>query len=395
MDTILGNDEKTVIHGYDADRKGWLMPEPSNMHTHFRHPSDPRFKIAVKAAAELYANVTAMPNLGKKDLIRTPESAIAYRDAVLDYGRQFNPTFAVNVPLYLEPDTKPETVRAGFEKKAWIAAKLYPKGGTTQSDEGVDFRQLPSLYPAFAIMEEVGMLLLIHAEPMFDNDGHEIDAWDREQEALGYVDCILQNFPKLRIVFEHISSAEGAEFVKNRADIGHLIRATIAPQYLVWNRNQLVRGGMNPAYYSIPVLKREEDRQALVNFMLDGYGFLGTDSAPHTVSNKSKPCGCAGGVFNEPVGLYVYFQIFKEEGKVRGIKDWFNRFTMFASHTGPAFYRTGWNSGSGLITSMRLLKEEPWTVPPLYGAGDDTIIPMLAGKQIPYRLLSVKESIRQ
>ena len=393
MNTIFADDKKTVIHGYDAERRGWLIPEPSNMHTHFRHPSDPRFKIAVQAAAELYASVTAMPNLGKKDLIRTPESAINYRDAILDYGRQFNPVFDVNVPLYLEPDTKPETVREGFEQRAWIAAKLYPKGATTQSAEGVDFRKMEDLYPSFEVMEELGMLALIHAEPMFDIHDSEIDAWDRERESLDYVGELLHKFPKMKIVFEHISSAEAAKFVRQHKSRGHPINATIAPQYLVWNRNQLLRGGMNPAYYSIPVLKREEDREALVNFMLDGYGFLGTDSAPHTVPNKSKPCGCAGGVFNEPVGLYVYFRIFKEEGEKCGISDWFERFCAFASHTGPAFYRSGWNTGSGLVTNMRLLKEEAWTVPELYGEGADAIIPMLAGEEIPYRLLSAKESI--
>jgi len=388
LETKRSDDGTTVIHGYDADRNGWVMPEPSNMHTHFRHPSDPRFPIAVKAAAELYANVTAMPNLGKKDLIRAPEDAIAYRDAIHDLGRQFNPLFEANVPLYLEPDTKPETVRTGFEMEAWIAAKLYPRGGTTQSAEGVDFRQLRDLYPVFAVMEELGMLLLIHAEPVFYDDGSEVDAWDREGESLKYIYDILQTFRNLKVVFEHISSAAGAKFVRQRRSEGLLINATIAPQYLVWDRNQLVRGGMNPEYFSIPVLKRKEDREALVNFMLDGYGFLGTDSAPHAVPSKSKPCGCAGGVFNEPASLSVYFSIFKEEGAKRGITDWFSRFTVFASHAGPMFYRSGWNQGSGLVTRLRLLKEEPWTMPKLYGEGADAIIPMLAGEEIPYRLVS-------
>ncbi|MGH7175017.1 MAG: amidohydrolase family protein [Minisyncoccia bacterium] len=362
--------------------RSWNMPAASNLHTHFRHSSDARFKIAVAECAKLYDFATAMPNLGKKDLIRTPEGALAYKAAIEAEGCKHNPRFFVNVPLYLEPDTDPETVRAGVEKKAWIAAKLYPKGGTTQSAEGVDFLRLGELYPVFRMMEELGMLLLVHAEPTHDDDEQEIDPWDREREAIDYLERLIRDFPRLSIVFEHISSEEGAQFVRTYRNQGAFVGATVAPQYLVWNRGKLLSGGMNPAYYSIPVLKREEDRQALINFIWHGYGFLGTDSAPHTVPNKSKPCGCAGGVFNEPTSLFVYFRIFEEEGRRRAKDDWFDRFVRFACSAGPRFYGV-----QAPALPIRSIIEEPWEVPHFYGEGENAIIPMLAGETIPYRLV--------
>ena len=383
MNTIRSPQSGKVAYGYDEKTISWVTPCLSNLHTHFRGVNDSRFPIAVAECAKLYDYATAMPNLGKKDLIRTPEGAIAYREAILQEAHKTNELFDVNVPLYLEPDTRPETVFDGFHQKAWIAAKLYPKGGTTQSDEGVDFRQLLELMPVFRMMENLGMVLLIHAEPVFADDGSEIDAWDRERESLNYIREIIVRFPSLHIVFEHISSQAGADFVRYRKAEGARIEATIAPQYLVWNRTQLVRGGMNPAYFSIPVLKHERDRQALIDFMLDGHGFLGTDSAPHTVPSKSKPCGCAGGVFNEPVGPYIYFRIFKEEGSRRGIIDWFDRFVKFACITGPHFYGVPMPSGP-----TRRIRYKKWKVPDTYGEGANAIIPMLAGETVHFELTS-------
>lgn len=371
----------TKAWGWSPEHNAWLMPMPANMHAHFRHPSDARFPIAVKASAELYQHATAMPNLGKQFLIRDAQGALAYRDAIQYEGQKYNGRFAVNVPLYLEPDTMPETVREGYERGAWIAAKLYPEGGTTQSDEGVDFRFLGDLDPVFATMEELGMILLVHAEPVYDLFGDEIDIFKREEASLPYIYTLIQQFPRLKIVFEHISSEAGAHFVAGLRESGfENIDATIAPQYLEWNRNQLFRGGMSPVFYSIPILKEEADRRALVDFMLDGHGFLGTDSAPHLIAAKSKPCGCAGGVFNEPVGLYVYFDLFKFEGEKRRMNDWFERFVQFACHKGPAFYGLKHEDIPVLMTT------DPWQVPSSYGRGKNLIVPMKAGETIEYQL---------
>jgi dihydroorotase len=273
-------------------------------------------------------------------------------------------------------------VSKGFGLGAWISAKLYSKGATTASAEGVDFRELEALYPVFAMMQQLGMLLLVHLEPVAAHDGSEIDPWHREREGIGYLVALAEAFPKLKIVFEHISSRYGIEAVRELQRRGFPVEATIAPHYLVWTRAELVRGGMNPVAFSIPVLKEEEDRQALVDFMLEGGGFLGTDSAPHTVRAKSQPCGCPGGVFNDPVAVSVYFDIFKTEGERRGIKNWFDRFVAFACTKGPTFY------GLPVMPGRTLIKEEPWNVPERYSEGDDAIIPMLAGEMVTYRVIT-------
>jgi dihydroorotase len=382
--TVQANDAGKVLYGYDHANKKYVFPEPSNFHTHFRTPDDPRFPVAVEAAARLYRYVTAMPNLGKDRLINTPERAIAYREAIHEYGRKWNPTFEANVPLYMEPETNPKTVQAGYEQKAWIAAKIYSKGATTQSAEGVDFRALKALYPVFGFMQEAGMIALLHVEPVLDEYGDDIDPFDRESEGLHYVQRLLRDFPKLKIVFEHVSSEAGTAFVRSHRDDGHPIEATVAPQYLVWNRSRLFSGGMNPEYFSIPVLKRERDREALVKFVMDGYGFLGTDSAPHLKNAKARLCGCAGGVFNEPVGLYVYFNVFKDEGERQDIDDWFDRFVGFASIRGPAFYESAY--GENMFVSTAELREEVWTVRERFIEGENPLTPMWAGETMSHRL---------
>ncbi len=354
------------------------MPWPVNLHTHLRF-EERMMELVVPRTAELYRYATAMPNLGK-DRIRTPYQAIDYRNKILGIAHKENPRFDVNVPLYLEPDTSPDVVRRGFDVGAFIAAKLYPKNGTTNSAEGVDFRYLEELDPVFGTMEERGMLLLIHAEPQISDDGNEIDVFKREDEALRPLDHLRYRFPHLKIVFEHISTKKGADFV---SAAGENIGATVAPQYLVWNRNELFRGGMNPAKYSIPVLKKESDRKELIRFAINSPRcFLGTDSAPHPGANKSKPHGCAGGVFNEPVSLFVYFQIFKESG----YDDWFDRFVEFACFRGPRFYGLHLDEEDSV-----LIVEKPWEVPPVYTSDSTTVIPMLAGEQVQYSLVRIEK----
>lgn len=384
-------------YGYDKKRGGWVIPEPSNMHTHFRAPNDPRFPIAVDEAAKLYRFVTAMPNLGR-DRIRTPEQAIAYREAIHRRGRAINPRFTANVPLYLEPDTSPETVRKGFEQGAWIAAKLYPLGGTTGSAEGVDFQNLKALYPVFEAMQELQMKLLIHLEPthMKTHGDDPLDPFERERFGLPILRDLLNAFPTLPIVFEHVSLAESADDIRQHVCRGRRLGATVAPQYLVWTRTDLFEGGISPGKYSIPVLKRRQDRTALRKLITSGFGFLGTDSAPHLLSAKSKSSCCPGGIFNEPTGLFTYFQIFKEEGEKAEKKaavmgephqpTWLERFIEFACERGPAFY--------GLVSPKDkeepktvLIKKEPWEVPKLYGRGAEGIEPMHAGETVPYRLV--------
>jgi dihydroorotase len=370
-----------VVYGYDDAAGGWWVPPLSNLHGHLRAPGDPRFPIAVHSAATQFRYYTAMPNLGAKDLIRSPEGALAYSHAIAHEAAQYGTAFTPIVPLYLEPDTTPETVERGFKEGAWISAKLYSKGATTASAEGVDFRKLEELFPVFKMMERLGMVLLIHLEPVAYPSGIEIDPWHRERKGLAYLEKILSVFGGLPVVFEHVSSQEGIEKIRERQNRHSPIEATIAPQYLVWTRAELLRGGMNPAKYSIPVLKKEEDRRALVDFLLDGGGFLGSDSAPHLLFAKSQPCGCAGGVFNDPVAVSVYFDTFRREGEAHGITDWFDRFVDFACRKGPEFYSLSEPEGRVLI------KEEAWEVPNTYGSGKDLIIPMYAGETVPYKVV--------
>ena len=279
--------------GWNERFGGYVIPVPSNMHVHFRF--DPAMmELVIQETAKHYRYVTAMPNFGE-DRIRIPEQAIAYRERVLTIARKYDPNFNLNVPLYLEPNTSPDTVREGFELGAWIAAKLYPRGGTNGSEEGVDFQKLCELEPVFKTMEELGMLLLIHAEPTEHKDGSGIVNWKREQASLGLIGSILRKHSNLHVVFEHISSAAGARAIRQWQRKGCRVEATIAPQYLLWNATKLFAGGMNPLYYSIPILKEEEDRLALITFLLEGGGFLGTDSAPHDLKAKQQGYRCPGG----------------------------------------------------------------------------------------------------
>ncbi len=362
---------------YDEKLGGWMMPYPVDLHQHCRMGEMQH--AVVPLVAEHYRYITAMPNLGE-NRIRTPEQAVAYREDIRAIGRKVNPRFDLNVPLYLEPDTEPNVVRQGCEQDAWIAAKLYPKGGTTQSAEGVDFRELDRLDPAFDVIRECGMALLIHAEPQFAASGKELDVFDRETLALPYVEDILRKHRGIKVSFEHASTAVAAQCIIKWKDEGHNIGATVAPQYLAWNRNSLFRGGMNPIHYSIPVLKRESDRQALIRFVTEyNIAYLGTDSAPHPMSAKSRCERCPGGVFNSPVALFKYLEFFRASGHA----DWFDRFVEFACFRGPRLYGVPVDEQDSV-----LIKEAPWVVPDRYPVGDsDAVIPMCAGEQMKYDLV--------
>jgi len=354
----------------------WTIPWMSNMHDHYRF-ADGMMEVVIPEAARQYCHATAMPNF-KDDRIRTPEQAFDYRERVLAIGRKVNPQFDVNVPLYLEETTDPTLIKNGFDQGAWISAKLYPKGGTTNSDEGVDFRNMDKLDPQFAMMADIGMKLLIHAEPQFEQDGAPIDPWDREGKAHAYLTSIFKKHPKLKVVVEHVSTAGLADLLTHLKAEGYSVGATVAPQYLEWNRATLLKGGMNPGYYSIPVLQREEDRTALVDFMVHGdIAFLGTDCAPHPAKNKAKFTGCPGGVFNNPAAFNVYFKHFKNSG----LPDWLERFVQFACVRGPRFYGVEVPTEDALV-----ITEEAWTMSESFGEGDNLVIPMYAGQQMQYSL---------
>lgn len=364
-----------AYRGYDQKIGGWKILQPANPHAHLRNPrSQPDiFELAVRESANLYNWVIAMPNLGD-DRIRMPDQAINYRQICRFHGQQYNPDFYVTVPLYLEPDTDPKVVRAGYRAGAWKCAKLYPQNGTTGSAEGVDFRNISAIFPALKVMEELGMRLLVHGESVLDEHDCLIADRRREPTAIRVINEILQKFPKLHLVFEHISSRSAVIAIRRWQKFGYRVEATVAPQYLVWNSTVLYQGGINPARYSIPILKDERDRLALIQFVIEGGGMLGTDSAPHDVKNKSKAEGCPGGVFNEPVGLFVYFHIFRTYGG----PDWFKKFVRFSSTKAREFY------DEPAAKRWVVITETEWEVQGLYQNGSASVIPMFAGMTIPY-----------
>jgi len=297
--------------------------------------------------------------------------ARAYRQrilAALPAQTRFEPLMT----LYLTDATDPGEIDRAMKSGSVHGVKYYPAGATTHSDAGVtDIRRT---YPALARMQEVGMRLLVHGEtPRAD-----VDVFDRETHFLDAVLIpLIERFPKLKVVFEHISTARAAEFV---AGARPGIAATITPQHLLHNRNAIFSGGIRPHYYCLPVLKRERDREALVAAATGGNPrfFLGTDSAPHTRASKENACGCAG-MFTAHGGIELYAEVFEAAGCL-------DRLQPFASHFGADFY--GLPRHEDTITLIK----EPWTAPASLDFGDGTLVPYRAGETIGWRLAPAKEA---
>ncbi len=368
--------------GFDSQRQGWIFPRPINAHTHLRSPyeqGEPEiFDLVVPISAQIYSWVTAMPNL-KQDRIRTIQDATIYKEHILRVGRKHNPHFDVTVPFYIEPNLDLKEIENGFKDGVWKAGKLYPKGGTHHSDEGVDFLKIRELWPLFDVMQRCGIRLLIHGEVVRYENSQLIPDRLREEFAINVIDDIFENFPKLHASFEHISSHKSVPALQRWQKSGFPVEATIAPQYLLMNGTALTVGGMNPGDYSIPILKDEEDRLAILKFMLEGGGMLGTDSAPHDLYKKSQPRGCPGGIFNEPVALFVYFHLFRAYGG----EGWFEKFKQFACFKAAKFYDLP------IGRDFVIIREQDQEIPALYKNGDARIMPMFSGMTIPYILESL------
>jgi len=267
--------------------------------------------------------------------------------------------------LYLTDNTPAEEVHRA--KEAGVRAfKLYPAGATTNSDSGVtDVRKC---FGALKAMEETGTLLLVHGEVV----DPKIDIFDRERVFIETVlPTILDNFPNLKVVLEHITTKHAARFV---LDGPKNVAASVTPQHMLLNRNALLVGGIKPHFYCLPILKREEHRLAIVEAATSGHPrfFLGTDSAPHADQNKLSACGCAG-IYSAPLALPIYAQVFEENGAL-------DRFEGFASVNGAAFY--------GMPRNERVVElvREDWRVPANYKFGDDVVVPLGAGLKLRWRL---------
>jgi dihydroorotase len=356
--TSLGtNDFSAVTDQTNPDRL--VIRRPDDWHVHLR--DGPMLAAVARYTARQFARAIVMPNLDPP--VTTPAAAEAYRTRILaalppDCG------FTPLMTCYLTDEADPATLEAGFSAGAWVAAKLYPANATTNSTHGVT--AIRNIYPALAAMERIGMPLLVHGEAT-DPD---IDVFDREK---AFIDCtfsgLVRDFPGLRMVFEHITTAEAVDFVLT---CGSNVAATVTPQHLHINRNALFAGGLRPHLYCLPVAKREEHRLAVRRAATSGSPkfFLGTDSAPHAIGRKESACGCAG-IFNAPFALESYAAAFDEDGAL-------DRLEAFASEYGPLFY------GLPLNEERIVLERRPTQVPETLGSGGAVLVPFHAGSALPW-----------
>jgi dihydroorotase len=332
---------------------------PDDWHVHLRDGE--MLKLVAPYTARQFARAIVMPNLAPP--VTDVEQAAAYRDRIVAAaGGGFTPLMT----CYLTDRVDPDELARGYSDGVWIAAKLYPAGATTNSAAGVT--DIRNIYPALERMQAIGMVLCVHGE-VTDPD---VDVFDREAVFIDRIlTAVVRDFPGLKIVFEHITTKQAAQFV---ADAPATVGATITPQHLQLNRNALFQGGLRPHAYCLPVVKREEHRLAVRAAAVGGSPkfFLGTDSAPHVVAAKESARGCAG-LFNAPFALEAYAQVFDEEGAL-------DRFEAFASLNGPAFY--GLPANEGIVT----LERSDALVPDRIGEGPDAVVPYDAGRSFGWKL---------
>lgn len=337
------------------------ITQPDDWHLHFRDGD--LLKETVPATARCFRRAIVMPNLVPP--VKNREEALAYKQRILaaaPEGSDFDPLMV----LYLTNETTADDIKEACGKDI-PAAKLYPAGATTNSDAAVS--GIESLYPVFEAMSEAGMLLLIHGEVT----DPETDIFDREKLFIDqHLLPIHQKFPDLKIVFEHITTADAADFVLSASDN---MAATITPQHLLLNRNDLLVGGIRPHNYCLPVLKRNTHQQRLREVVASGSSkfFLGTDSAPHAKHTKETACGCAG-CYSAWGALELYTQVFDDLNAL-------DKLEAFSSFHGADFY------GLPRNTNKVTLKREPWTMPTEIALSDnDSIVPFFAGQTLNWQI---------
>jgi len=337
------------------------ITRPDDWHLHVRDGE--ALRTVVPHTAAQFGRAVIMPNL--KPPVTTAEQALAYRDRILaavPEGLAFEPLMT----LYLTDNIPAEEiVRA--KAAGVVALKLYPAGATTNSDAGVtDMRKT---YATLEAMQRAGLLLLVHGEVT----GSEVDLFDREA---AFIDQQLiplrRDFPELKIVCEHITTREAAQYV---TESDRFVGATITPQHLLFNRNAIFTGGIRPHYYCLPVLKRETHRLALVEAATSGNAkfFLGTDSAPHAAHLKEHASGCAG-CYSAHAAMEMYAEAFDNANAL-------DKLEAFASFNGPDFYQLPRNTGT--IT----LRRESWTPPESFAYGEAQLKPLRSGDALPWKLV--------
>jgi dihydroorotase len=335
---------------------------PDDWHLHVRDGS--HLASVLPFTARQFARAIIMPNLNPP--VTTVTLAGAYRERILravPAGLRFEPLMTI----YLTNETSPAEIRRAKDSGFVFGAKLYPAGATTHSDAGVT--SIEKIFPALEAMQDCGLVFQVHGEVT----DPAVDVFDRERVFIDRVmGPVVQRFPGLRVVFEHVTTREAVQFVKSaRKGVG----ATITPQHLLLNRNAIFQGGIRPHHYCLPVLKREHDRQALVEAATseDPRFFLGTDSAPHAKHTKEHACGCAG-VFSAHAAIELYAEAFEAAGRL-------DRLQAFASERGADFY------GLQRNTERITLERRAWTPPAAYRYEADELVPFRAGESIAWQLV--------
>jgi len=338
------------------------LTRPDDWHVHLRD-GDVLSHVLAHTAVQ-FSRAVVMPNL--KPPVTTTALALAYRDRIMQAlpdGAVFQPLMT----LYLTDNTPESEIQAAHAAGV-VAVKLYPAGATTNSDSGVT--SIAHTYKALEALQRVGMPLLIHGEVTDSN----IDLFDREAVFIDqHLIPLRRDFPELKIVFEHITTREAAQYV---AQAGRFTAATVTAHHLLYNRNALFMGGVRPHYYCLPVLKREIHRQALVDAVTSGSDrfFLGTDSAPHATHLKEHASGCAG-CYTALSALELYAEAFDSAGAL-------DKLEGFASFHGPDFYDLPRNTGKVN------LQRQTWTLPDSLPFGQTSLKPLRAGEELGWRLLA-------
>jgi dihydroorotase len=336
--------------------------KPDDWHLHLR--DGPALEAVLPHTARQFARAIIMPNL--KPPVCTTQQALHYRERILGALPEQS-GFEPLMTLYLTDDTPPEEISRAKLSGRVFGVKLYPAGATTHSDAGVT--RLSRCFHTLEKMEEVGLPLLIHGE----STDPQIDVFDREkafiEDVLG---PLVERFSGLKVVLEHITTRDAVQYVEVT---GPNVAATITAHHLLMNRNALFMGGMRPHHYCLPVLKREEHREALVEAAISGNAkfFLGTDSAPHARHTKETACGCAG-MYTAHAAIELYAIAFEEAGALEKLES-------FASRFGAQFYGLPLNQDT--ITLVR----EEWTVPETVPYGEHQLVPLRAGETIPWKLV--------
>ncbi|MCH7815785.1 MAG: dihydroorotase [Proteobacteria bacterium] len=342
------------------------LTQPDDWHLHLR--DEEALTTTVPHSARAFARAIVMPNL--EPPVTTVAAALAYRDRILaavPAGNNFQPLMT----LYLTDSLKVEEIERAKSAEPIIAVKYYPAGVTTNSENGVS--QIENVYPVLQRMEELELPLLIHGE-VTDTD---VDIFDREQQFIETVlRPLLQRFPQLKLVLEHITTSHAVDFVLQQAN---RVAATITVHHLLYNRNHLLAGGVRPHFFCLPVLKRSSHQQALIKAATGGNPkfFLGTDSAPHSRHNKENDCGCAG-IYSAPSAIELYAEVFEAQGALEKLEG-------FASFYGADFYGLPRNQ------SQLKLSKSTWQPPKDFPFAEGVVVPIRANETVNWRIVEDAE----